>query len=663
MPPSAETAAPPPKWEVGPTEEVVQAFIETLVDPRLPLRVSINDPPDEDAHRSVARQMHAVVVLYNYYHRKPKPELEFLDFVPFSKLALSLRPNLIPFMKFTNESESIEFDGNENGLSETEKAIKNACDITKALDANQDFLTIENCPVSKVAVLLIDSKRENCLLQFGSATEGVWSLIEKEVSDEKLQEENTVGNKRKRKAVLDNDSQSLLQLAFDAVKAITGFDSSDLAVLEIHVTYSLSKEKSAVKFYMIECSQTFSKSQTVPLDFLVESLQGPLAEKFDGSWSTILNIIEYCQMFPYLPFISSWLPRKDLCVPILIEPFRSSVPISASSNDGIDENIGNESGEEGQKKLKHSLESSGTAKKGGIFANKSNKKSNNSAKRDTSKTKSNIGLENRDNDGDKRSTRSLTRSISKDYNNNNNVTGNRNNIDNGDSAKKGLLPNSGKKTRNAETNGCPKVSPIISEDSNARKEYDDVEILSDNQNGIADENRLVRFEATNNTEAKNVQDSEDLEIALAILYRKRQQLCTQICTMEDEYALYDDLIERLRDGGEVGLARKFTESILTGNENHDNRKSEKQTKLPDIFLPGQSSCQDLEYICVKNNWRLPKYFIVPSNGKFVSNVAVGSNDLKLSTEGSVGSTPLEARESAAAQMIVKIQTRFCVNEV
>ncbi|XP_012843827.1 PREDICTED: uncharacterized protein LOC105963889 [Erythranthe guttata] len=660
MPPAAETAAPPPKWEVGPTEEVVQAFIETLVDPRLPLSVSIDDPPDEDAHRSVARQMHAVVVLYNYYHRKQKPELEFLDFVPFSKLALSLRPNLIPFMKFTNESESIEFDGNENGLSETEKSIKNACDISKALDANKDFPTIENCPVSKVAVLLIDSKRENCLLQFGSATEGVWSLIEKEVSDETLQEENNVGNKRKRKAVLDNDSQSLLQLAFDSVKAITGFDSSDLAVLEIHVTYSLSKEKSAVKFYMIECSQTFNKNQTVPLDFLVESLQGPLAEKFDGSWSTILNIIEYCQMFPYLPFISSWLPRKDLCVPILIEPFRSSVPISASSNDGIDENIGNENGEEGQKKLKHSLESSGnisTSKKGGIFANKSNKKSNNSAKRDASKTKSNIGLENRDNDSDKRSTRSLTRSISKDYNNNNTATGNHNNIDNGDSAKKGLLPNSGKKTRDAEKNGspsgCPKVSPIISEDnSNARKEYDDVEILSDN------------------TEAKNVQDSEYLEIALAILYHKRQQLCTQICTMEDECALYDHLIERLRNGGEVGLARKFTESIEAGkihlllkNENDDNCKSEKQTKLPEIFLPGQSSCEDLEYICVKNKWRLPKYSVVPSNGKFLSNVAVESNDLKLSTEGSAGSTPVEARESAAAQMIGKIKTRYCVNEI
>ncbi|KAL7108681.1 hypothetical protein ACP275_06G127200 [Erythranthe tilingii] len=59
-------------------------------------------------------------------------------------------------------------------------------------------------------------------------------------------------------------------------------------------------------------------------------------------------------------------------------------------------------------------------------------------------------------------------------------------------------------------------------------------------------------------------------------------------------------------GGEVGLARKCIESILTvkshlllKNENHDNRKSTKQTKSPDIFLPGRSSCQDLECMCAK----------------------------------------------------------------
>ncbi|KAL7143827.1 hypothetical protein ABFS83_08G217300 [Erythranthe nasuta] len=59
--------------------------------------------------------------------------------------------------------------------------------------------------------------------------------------------------------------------------------------------------------------------------------------------------------------------------------------------------------------------------------------------------------------------------------------------------------------------------------------------------------------------------------------------------------LGNSLSEKATTGCEVGLARKFTKSILSGkshlllkNENHDNRKSTKQTKSPDIFLPGRS---------------------------------------------------------------------------
>ncbi|XP_047981598.1 uncharacterized protein LOC125222814 [Salvia hispanica] len=59
------------RWAVSPTEDMVQALLETLVDHLLPLRVS-SVPPSEDVQITVAKQMHAVVLLYNYYHRKQK---------------------------------------------------------------------------------------------------------------------------------------------------------------------------------------------------------------------------------------------------------------------------------------------------------------------------------------------------------------------------------------------------------------------------------------------------------------------------------------------------------------------------------------------------------------------------------------------------------------
>lgn len=117
-----------------------------------------------------------------------------------------------------------------------------------------------------------------------------------------------------------------------------GFDSSELMLLESRVTYSLSKEKSAARFYIVQCPR-FDTNQIAPLKFLVDrlvpyitlfismivkeqfrqfllkelffgSLQGPLAENFCGSWVTT-TLVEYFHVLPYLVFIESWLPRYN----------------------------------------------------------------------------------------------------------------------------------------------------------------------------------------------------------------------------------------------------------------------------------------------------------------------------------------------------------------
>lgn len=261
-------------WEVGPTKDVIQAFIETLVDPKMPYTSSMNGSPSEEDQKSIAKQMHAVVLLYNYYHRKQKLELEYLDFASFCKLALSLRPALTPFMKMIHGSEVVELNGAEDQLSVTEKAIKNACNIAMSLDASKDVPSTEGYPISKVVVLLIDSEKENCLLQFGAVTEGVWSLIEKEIDEFNIYQE-TLAEERVHEKSKTNDQQALadhskfLQIGFDAVKNVSGIEISDLVVLEAHVVYSLSKEKSAAQFYMMKCKQSFNINQQFPLDSLL----------------------------------------------------------------------------------------------------------------------------------------------------------------------------------------------------------------------------------------------------------------------------------------------------------------------------------------------------------------------------------------------------------
>lgn len=47
-----------------------------------------------------------------------------------------------------------------------------------------------------------------------------------------------------------------------------------------------------------------------------------------------------------------------------------------------------------------------------------------------------------------------------------------------------------------------------------------------------------------------------------------------------------------------------------------------------------------------NNWRVPRYHTEPSCGK----------DIELYSEGSLESKPSQARESAAGQMMAKLQS-------
>lgn len=180
--------------------------------------------------------MHAAVLVYNYYLRKQNPQLEVLGFEAFCKLSVVLKPTLLAHMKLMQSSDDTEMDDLKKQLSETEKRIMEACDISASLDASKDVPNIEGWPISKVAVLLVDSNKENFFLRFSSITHGVWSVIEKDVDISNHTLEGTVdanrSNKKKRfirkpsKDELSVDESGLLQLAYAAVKEATGMLSS-----------------------------------------------------------------------------------------------------------------------------------------------------------------------------------------------------------------------------------------------------------------------------------------------------------------------------------------------------------------------------------------------------------------------------------------------------
>ncbi|XP_019165594.1 PREDICTED: uncharacterized protein LOC109161584 isoform X2 [Ipomoea nil] len=293
-------------------EVLLKVLLDELVDPHLPVCIPSGTPPI-DKQRSVAKQLHCIVLLYNYYHRKQYPQAEYLDFKSFCELVVTLKPVLAWHMNCKkSQSDSVELNDSENQFSITEKAIQGACNLSSMLDASKANPVMEGWEISKVSVLLLDSKKENCFLRFGSVNDGVWSVLEKDLENSTSERKHM--NKRRRIGMKSlpsepktNDS-SLQQLAFLAVQDATGIRRSDLKVLEKRVVYSLSKAKTTACFYIIQCSQSASQDFQIPIKDAIKSLQGPLVENSSGCWFTT-PVVEYFHLLPYATILSDWILR------------------------------------------------------------------------------------------------------------------------------------------------------------------------------------------------------------------------------------------------------------------------------------------------------------------------------------------------------------------
>ncbi|KAH9606878.1 hypothetical protein KSS87_019712 [Heliosperma pusillum] len=304
--------------EVGPTKDTVLALLDFLVDPLLPSKCL----PKEQLSQEdlVAKQVHAVVLLYNYYHRKQNPGLVFLEFISFCKLATVLKPTLLSYLSFMQSSDNseveLELDDLEKDMSLTEKEVVNACDVSRSLDVSSEKPSIDGWPISKVAVFLVDSKRENCFLFHSSITQGVWSVIEKDV----ILPGEEGGNKKKRvikKTPKENQTMEdavLQQAAYLAVKEVCVCNQGDLRILESHTVYSTSKAKTCVRLYIMQCrAQSQQEENLVPISDVLASLKGPLVRKELGTW-LLTPVVEYFHLLPFVDELSDWLsrPRENL---------------------------------------------------------------------------------------------------------------------------------------------------------------------------------------------------------------------------------------------------------------------------------------------------------------------------------------------------------------
>jgi hypothetical protein len=178
-------------------------------------------------------QVRATVLLYNYYHRKQFPQLEFATPDRFC-LSASLNVRSKNLLMYLNQAQNRLGNGAGAGISVTDKAIIDACDIAEALDPTKDSPEMIMWPISKVAVLLLNRRKKVCLLEHGSETKGVWSMFEKDITmalfekDIKtalggsLSSDMSVQGSSNKSMALPSELYVLQQIAYSEVELKTG---------------------------------------------------------------------------------------------------------------------------------------------------------------------------------------------------------------------------------------------------------------------------------------------------------------------------------------------------------------------------------------------------------------------------------------------------------
>ncbi|XP_057460333.1 uncharacterized protein LOC130750837 isoform X3 [Actinidia eriantha] len=675
--------------EVGAPEDVIQALLDYLVDPLLPLKSSGREVPSLAQQKSVAKQVHAVVLIYNYYLRKQHADIEFLGFESFCKLAVTLKPTLMGYMKLMHQSDYSELDDLEEKLSVTEKVVMNACNISLVLGPSKNAPCIEGWPVSKVAVLLTDSSGGNCLLQFSSITNGVWSIIEKDYDICSVSSDSTVvgqkiyKRKRNTKKPLINDVNSdesgSREVALSAVKEVTGINQSDLVVLESHVVYSLSKEKTAARFYIIQSTRSIGEELQVPIKDVIESLQGPLVRKSSWSW-TVTSVVEYFHVLPYAGILADWFSSRKV-FPNGLQDLRAGLEnVDVKSSQRIDQLRDEEVIEDRDDSNKNSIAAESVGNDASGTNAQSLKRSDENGSSMICLSDSSIGPQIMDFD-DSSMIQNEYRSKSSgniievchhqkkmasaaDSNINADASGVK--AEMAGSMQKSCVPDFKDEKVDTGNKTCTDISSV----------QDELPIgdcaLGPIQLGSKYLEKLHISLATK----ENILS----QTALRVLLRKRNKLSCQLRNLEDEIAVCDKNIQTILDGGEDNLALKI-EAIIDA-DNDVCLKSESETpertrqhfedqgspqyrrkRLSEAVLSLRNSCQQLDDMCYENNWTLPTYYVSPVDGGYRANVTVKGLDFECSEGSSLHSNPRLARESVAAQMIAKLRSMVGGNPV
>ncbi|PUZ71527.1 hypothetical protein GQ55_2G319700 [Panicum hallii var. hallii] len=656
--------------EVVELEDAVKLLVEHLVKPVLPhgtlRREEALKPENQDA---VARQIHATVLLYNYYHRKQFPQLAFADPERFCvNASLTAGEALLVYLQQVHEHHD---NGTGGWLSVTDKAVVDACNIAEVLDATKDSPEMIMWPISKVAVLLLNRTKKMCLVEHGSQTKGVLSILEKDItmalggsrsSDVSVQESSN------KSVALPSEPYVLQQIAYSEAELKTGIKRANLRFLEEHRVYSLSKKGTATMMFVLQYEQNINnKLKEMPLEVLAYRMSGSIFSS-DPCLATT-SVVECYHLLPYKEVLLNILNRSWPLDSSLSAPkerlFQNGNP---SSHSEIDESLKeqeansksklkkintNVSTPKKNKQVVKAVSDSGT-NKCTVSKNKKNSNTNSKRKSETFKATLPTYPEHGDGESPAKETDSLA---APDVESLKFMSAKPAKATNGGSVdlQARVQMDKDRREKHSESRNttqdiilAPYVDPVI------------------NNHALESQKEKVTVKSGGITDNMNVQKYATLQL----LQKMRDDTLREHCMLGDQSAQYEMEIQTILS--EADMTPKVT-SILKKYENNWNMIDDanptcsgkgcqnmnlKRKKLKEAILL-RNKCQELDDICRESNWILPRYKVLPSvtGDMYQASVYLMGPDFNLSADGDRKITPHEARDSAASNMLHQLQQK------
>ncbi|KAM3240018.1 hypothetical protein ACQJBY_053604 [Aegilops geniculata] len=628
--------------EVVHMEDAVNMLVEHLVKPVLPRGAIFGAAQGErhmepDKQRAVAQQIHTAIILYNYYHRKMSPQLAFADPKRFFVCAsLSAGEDLLAYLSMVHERENNP--GKHVRLSVTDRAAIQACEIAEELDASKDSPDMAMWPISKVAVLLLDPTRKKCLIEYSANTKGIWSIIEKEI-------DATAGNSHSTNQPAGQES--------------TGMKGSNLRLLDETWAYSLSKERTTTKLFIVEYEQTMEGNLVeMCLEELISSMTGPLFA--NDPFPKTTSVVEYYHILPYKEILFELLHRKwPSNSPLNDQSHRHG---KGSLHSVIDENVEEQDVNSTSKMQKRITKVSTPKQSKQAIAANSNQDYRTSKHKRNSKRKSEASRADVCAEGPDAEIHTIENGpppVIIDLETSKPLTKSRNTKAAAAASRETKILHAVDKNKTQKQSRRDNVSQDV-----FPAEAPHVDLMKNR--ALEHQNMDVSEKSGGTTEYTNDQIYDSLQSIQKI----RDEILRKECILQERSAQCDMDIQTILSEGKMtpktaSIIHKYKETcsdmmdVANSSCSGDGGQSITQRKGLREALLRHNSCEELDEICRGGNWIFPRYTVVPSvsDGMFHASVRLTCPEFEMSITGGPRLTAHEARCSAAANMILELHKK------